>query len=197
MVADLTFTFCDGGIQYFVDSVIHLGYMCCRRRGLSGANMLSLSQSTGYAILAMSCLEGPDGKLTLARDIARRTGIPRAYLAKVLNLLVRSGLVHAKRGYRGGVTLARPASEISVCDVAEAVEGRCQLWGCLLGLTQCRWQRRCPAHAFWEKECRRIEARLRSIRLSEMKQVTGRQTAGCHRAGMCRTKCGTKRTTRS
>jgi Rrf2 family transcriptional regulator, iron-sulfur cluster assembly transcription factor len=130
--------------------------------------MLSLSHSTGYAILALSCLDDPGGKLALVRDVARCAKIPKPYLSKVLNALGRSGLIRAKRGYLGGVILARPAEEISVLEVAEAVEGKKRLWGCLLGMPECRRNVVCPTHAFWTRECKKIEAELRRITLAEM-----------------------------
>ncbi len=63
--------------------------------------MLSLSQTTGYAILALGCLERSGTQWILARDIASRAGIPLPYLSKILHALVRPGLIHAKRGHRG------------------------------------------------------------------------------------------------
>lgn len=139
--------------------------------------MLSLSQSTGYAIMALSCLEGPEGRLVLARDIAKRTGIPKAYLAKILHSLGRAGLLLAKRGYRGGVHLARPAGDISMLDVAEAVEGKGRLWGCLLGLAECRCDHRCPVHRFWQRESKRLEARLERVTLDRMARLLARYPA--------------------
>ncbi|MHC5013665.1 MAG: RrF2 family transcriptional regulator [Planctomycetota bacterium] len=72
--------------------------------------MLSLSHTTGYAILALACLEGAGGRWVLSTEIAELTGTPRPYLSRVLHTLRRSGLVRAKRGYRGGFALARAAS---------------------------------------------------------------------------------------
>ena len=49
--------------------------------------MFSVSQSTGYAILALTCLEGSPNQWVLARDIAACTDVPPSYLAKILHLL--------------------------------------------------------------------------------------------------------------
>jgi Rrf2 family protein len=130
--------------------------------------MLSLTQTTGYAILALTCLEGGEDQWVLSRDIATATGIPGPYLSKILHALGRSGLIRAKRGYRGGFTLARPASRISLLDVAEAVEGRNWMPQCLLGLTVCSQIRACPTHAFWKREQARIEEELRKITLAQV-----------------------------
>ena len=128
--------------------------------------MLSLSQTTGYAILALSCLAQDEDRWVLARDIAATTAIPGPYLSKVLHALGRSGLIRTKRGYRGGFALARPASRISLLDVAEAVEGSRWKAPCLLGLTSCAQFRACPTHAFWLRELARIERELRRTTLA-------------------------------
>jgi Rrf2 family protein len=86
--------------------------------------MLSLSQTSGHAILALSCLCETAGRFVLAKDIAACTGVSLPYLSKVLDAMRRTGLIEGKRGYRGGFGLARPAAEISRLHVAEAVDGQ-------------------------------------------------------------------------
>jgi Rrf2 family protein len=139
--------------------------------------MLSLSQSTGYAVIAMACMEKCKGKWIQAQEIAGCTGIPLPYLLKVLNWMTRQGLVVSKRGYRGGFYLARPSSEISVLDIAEAVEGPDLGGECLLGLQDCRKEFPCPFHAFWEEERERIRAMLKATTLGDvgMTALAGRQ----------------------
>ncbi len=140
--------------------------------------MLSLSQTTGYAVLALSCLE-QSGRPVFAKDIAACTGIPSAYLSKILHSLTRSNLVISKRGFRGGFLLSRSAGAISVMDVAEAIEGPDCLPRCLLGLKDCEQERACPTHDFWARERQRIECELRRVRLSDVLKSTG--TAGPER----------------
>ncbi len=132
--------------------------------------MLGLSQTCGYAILALSCLHECGGGWVLARDIARCTGIPQAYLSKVLHSLARRGLIVAKRGYRGGFALARAPDRISLLDVAEAVEGEQAVPRCLLGLSECSPERACPTHRFWQRERERITAELGRLTLVEVAQ---------------------------
>ena len=86
--------------------------------------MLCLSQTAGYAILAMSCLDPSGKRRVLAREIAARSGVPSPYLSKLLHALGRAKLIQAKRGYRGGFLFARPPDRIRLLDVVEAVEDR-------------------------------------------------------------------------
>ena len=64
------------------------------------------------------------------RDLAELQGVPADFLAKVFTKLRRAGLVHASEGIRGGFSLARPASSISVLDVVEAIDGKRSLFEC-------------------------------------------------------------------
>ncbi len=131
--------------------------------------MLPLSQSSGYAVLAMSCLEDPGGKPTLVVDVAARTGFPRPYLSKMIHKLARVGLVMAKRGNKGGVVLALPAKEITLDLIAEAVDGAEWRNKCLLGFAECSDDRACPAHTFWTSERDQIHLRLSGINLEEIR----------------------------
>ena len=130
--------------------------------------MLSLSQTSGYAILALSCLDHAPGCWLLAKDIATRAGVPRPYLSKILHALGKAKLIRTKRGYRGGFVLARPARDIAVLDVVRAVDGDAWLGRCLLGMESCADDRACPTHAFWKTERAKIQARLARISLKDV-----------------------------
>jgi len=122
--------------------------------------MLALNQTTAYAILTLGLLEDPNGRPLHVEEISRATGIPRAYLAKLVYRLRRKGFVTTRRGYRGGVTLARPAREIALIEVAEAVTGRPFSAPCLLGLRVCGDSARCPLNRFWSKTVEMLRAGL-------------------------------------
>ncbi len=146
--------------------------------------MLSLSQTTGYAVLALSCLQQCGCDLVLAKDIADCTGIPLPYLLKLLHAMGKAGMVIAKRGYRGGFALARPAEKISLMDVAEAVDGKAWMPKCLLGLDECSDERQCPTHHFWKIQRQQIEAKLRQTTIQDVAEHEARQAR--RRLGQCR-----------
>jgi Rrf2 family protein len=58
-----------------------------------------------------------------AAKLAEYHGVPSAYLAKHLQALARAGVLETVKGPRGGYKLARPAAEVSVLDVVEAIDG--------------------------------------------------------------------------
>jgi Rrf2 family protein len=130
--------------------------------------MLCLSQTTGYAIKALGCLTNPGARSCFIADVARTTRVPRPYLAKIINLLARQGLVISKRGYRGGIALARPPAGISLLEVVEAVEGKDWLGPCLLAIEECAQGHDCPTHAFWKEIREQIRAKLHTTTLAEV-----------------------------
>ncbi len=88
----------------------------------------------------------PSGKLSPVREIAKRTGLPEPYLAKIIRQLVSAGLVRAFRGPGGGITLSRPARAITLWDIVRTIEGSPETELCVLGLQACSEQTPCPVH---------------------------------------------------
>ena len=80
------------------------------------------SQTVEYALRAMVQLAADAPSASTTREIAAKTKVPSAYLAKVLQSMRRAGLIHSRRGVGGGVTLAMPPKEVSLLDVIDAVE---------------------------------------------------------------------------
>lgn len=130
--------------------------------------MLCLSQGVGYAIKALTCLEASDESKGFVRDLAEASGVPKAYLAKLFKKLVDAGLLESKRGWAGGTRLARPASEISLLEISEAIEGQEWFGRCLLGMAECSDERACPAHDFWKATRGAIKEKLRRTSLADV-----------------------------
>ncbi len=84
---------------------------------------MKLTRSIGYAISALEYIYKKHPKSIAAREIAAKYKIPVEYLQKVLQHLVRNGILDAIRGPQGGFSLARPANRINLYDIFEAVEG--------------------------------------------------------------------------
>lgn len=71
------------------------------------------------------------------RDLADLQGVPVEYLAKLFTKLHKAGLTVATEGKKGGFRLARPAEDISVLDVVEAIDGAKPLFDCREIRTRC------------------------------------------------------------
>jgi len=111
-----------------------------------------LSQAVGYAATALAFVAAAGGSPVLVKEIAEASGIPGSYLAKIVNVLARKGVVVTQRGIGGGVTLARGATEISLHDLCVALDDASIQQRCLLGTEECCDARSCPAHAFWSRQ---------------------------------------------
>lgn len=85
---------------------------------------MKISRSTGYALVAVGFIAEnyKDGAILAAR-ISEEYGIPLEYLLKILQQLVRAGVLRSKRGPRGGFSLARRAEDITLLQIVEAVDG--------------------------------------------------------------------------
>ncbi|MCL4522291.1 MAG: Rrf2 family transcriptional regulator [Acidobacteria bacterium] len=91
----------------------------------------------------------PPGKLSPVHEIAAGTGLPAAYLAKIMRMLIRAGLVRAFRGPGGGVELGRPAHDITLAALVHAVEGELPENTCVMGMGACSEVAPCPLHNQW------------------------------------------------
>jgi Rrf2 family nitric oxide-sensitive transcriptional repressor len=80
------------------------------------------SQTVEYALRAMVQLAADAPAASTTKEIAAKTKVPSAYLAKVLQSMRRAGLIYSRRGVGGGVTLAEQPKDISLLLVIDAVE---------------------------------------------------------------------------
>jgi len=110
-----------------------------------------LSTTSEYALRALAVMAAmPQGASILGRDLARHTGVPSRYLAKVLGTLHNAGIVNAARGSTGGYWLARPATSIRIQEIVTLFESAALRRSCLLWPgRQCSEQDPCSAHGRW------------------------------------------------
>src|SRR3954471_8519045 len=106
--------------------------------------MLRLSKKADYALIAMKHLAvHGDRASSSAREIAELYSIPIELLAKVLQRLVRGGLLVSQQGTRGGYQLARVPSQVSVADVIQAIDGPVTVTACSSEDGQCEQYEKC------------------------------------------------------
>lgn len=104
-----------------------------------------------HAIRALAQLTGlPAGQSLGAAQIAERIDAPPNYLAKLLRILARQGLVESHKGPRGGFRLARDAREIRLLDVVEPIEQVTRWDGCILRRKDCSDEDPCAMHGRWK-----------------------------------------------
>jgi Rrf2 family protein len=94
--------------------------------------MLRLSKKADYALIAVKHLATRQDGMgsSSAREISEAYAVPLELLAKILQRLVRARLLLSVQGTRGGYRLAKPAANISVADVIQAVDGPVTVTAC-------------------------------------------------------------------
>ena len=113
---------------------------------------MEISRRTDYGVrVILDLATQPESVRTSTQEIAERQHIPSPFLAKIISQLSLAGLVTTYRGAGGGVTLARDASEISLLQVIEALEGPVRLNRCLIEPDACPKDGHCPVHDIWAK----------------------------------------------
>ena len=86
-------------------------------------NMLRISEAASIALHTMAYLARNKDRMVSTHEIAGAMGLSENHLAKVRQRLVKAGLVEAQRGPSGGFMLSRPAEDITLLEVYEAIEG--------------------------------------------------------------------------
>lgn len=136
--------------------------------------MLRLSKRSDYALIALRHLatqsrQGDAASVSAsARELAERFDIPLELLAKILQRLVREGLLTSHQGIRGGYMLARPAETISVADILVAVDGPLTVTACSDEDSSCEQYQKCNIRdPLWRLKDRIVET-LTSCTLAEL-----------------------------
>jgi len=107
------------------------------------------TRRTDYAIRALIHLANSEESPVSAAVIGKAMDIPTGFLQQVLREMQQAGLVTSRPGPSGGYALARPAGEISVLQIVEALEGPLRSTECALRGGPCHWDQVCALHWVW------------------------------------------------
>src|SRR5271155_620528 len=133
--------------------------------------MLKLSKKADYGLMAMKHLaEHSHHGACSAKDVAEAYGIPQEALAKILQRLVKTGLLHSQHGMNGGYTLARDPGTISAFEVIRAIDGPLFITSCVTVRGECGQTDRCNIREPLRKVNDSIEAVLKRIKISHMRE---------------------------
>jgi Rrf2 family protein len=122
--------------------------------------MLKVPQKLEYAIRAMIelAVRRDEGGLIPAREIAERQQVPLRFLEQQLGALSRAGLVESFRGAGGGCRIARDPADITVAQIADAIEGQIYPVFCLEPSDHtCFADSRCGLQGFWADVARAVQ----------------------------------------
>lgn len=130
------------------------------------------SSACAHAIRALSQLAmvSPEGYVLLD-DLCQQGDLPRHFVAKVFQSLVRGGILESARGRGGGFALARPAREIALWDIVAVVDGVDEVDKCVVGIARCDDRQPCPQHDQWKPIRSQIKRYLKETTLAQMSRA--------------------------
>lgn len=134
------------------------------------------SKSCEYAIRAMMFIayrSNADVK-TGIKEISAGTSVPEAFIAKILQDLVRKGLVQSIKGPNGGFYLDKKSKMRKMADIVKAIDGDDLFIGCGLGLKNCSEKRPCPLHEEFKFIRQRIQIMMESKTIGEFNMELAR-----------------------
>jgi Rrf2 family protein len=126
-----------------------------------------LSQTVEYALRAVVHLAAMAPSPRTTDQISAATQVPRAYLSKVLQSLVKAGVVHSQRGHGGGVALTRTPAELTILEVVNAVEPIQRIRTCPLKLAA-HGTNLCPLHRRVDNALALVEEAFGNSTLAEV-----------------------------
>ncbi|MCE2943896.1 MAG: SUF system Fe-S cluster assembly regulator [Lysobacteraceae bacterium] len=113
--------------------------------------MLRVTKLTDYATVVLTVLANEAERVHSAAELAERSRVEPATVAKVLKLLAQAGLVDSFRGANGGYRLARPATSIPLLAIVEALEGPLGMTACSVHDGDCGIESHCGIRAGWQR----------------------------------------------
>lgn len=130
---------------------------------------MQLTVKGDYAVrVVVDLASQPAGAVMKTEDLGRRTGVPQAYLSKIVQALAHAGLVRTRRGALGGISLLEEPQAITLRRVIEAVEGPIYLNRCLIRPGLCPRDSFCPVHPVWARIQAIVNRELESIRIKDL-----------------------------
>ena len=136
------------------------------------------SKGCEYILRALMELGGaPDTERFRAKELCAKAGVPEAYTRKVLHILVEAGFLEATPGPGGGYHLTRPAKDITLLEIIEAVEGTEMERACVMGYEDCGGENPCPLHEEWAKMMSALKQALSNMTLAEFVKSGRRRRA--------------------
>jgi len=134
--------------------------------------MSMFSKTCEYAIRAVIFIaqKSKDGDKVGIKEIAGGIDSPTHFIAKILQELVKHGLVQSLKGPTGGFYLDEESAKSSLADIVKTIDGDKLFTGCGLGLKQCSESHPCPIHHQFKKIRKNIADMLEHARLGEFNE---------------------------
>ncbi len=130
--------------------------------------MLRVTKLTDYATVVLAALASDPGRVHATAELAERARLEPTTVAKVLKPLSHAGLVESFRGASGGYRLARPAEQIPLIAIVEAIEGPLGMTECSGEHSTCEHESHCGMQVHWRRINDVIADALGGVTLADM-----------------------------
>lgn len=128
-----------------------------------------ITRATEYAVRTVIFLaQQPKSEIVLKKDICHTQEVTPAFLTKILQPLIKAGIVSSQRGVGGGFLLARDPNEITLLDILQAEEGQLKLNHCLVDTDVCHRDAYCSAHEVWHEAQAKMAQVLQRYSVADM-----------------------------
>ncbi|MBQ4913243.1 Rrf2 family transcriptional regulator [Maribacter sp. MMG018] len=131
-----------------------------------------ISNSAKYALIAVLYLaaNSSEENKILAKDLSEQTGVPKAYLSKLMQELTRENLISSTRGPNGGFYMTKEECNRFLIDIITAIDGGYRLETCVLSLHKCDAKHPCPLHNLFSDSKNDFVKRLKETRIQDLVQ---------------------------
>ncbi len=120
-----------------------------------------VTREADYAVRTVLYLARNSTRTTSVAEVARAMHIPKSFLAKIVQHLVRRHILVSIRGMKGGFMLAVNPSKISLLDILESIQGPTGINVCAIDSRKCRLSATCSVHPVWVQIRKEVERRLK------------------------------------
>ncbi len=127
-----------------------------------------VNRKTDYAIRCVLYLAQNDSHVSNANEISRAMNIPKTFLSKILQSLVRAGIAESCRGIHGGFSLLQHPDNISLFTIMNAIEGQASINVCVVQGKDCEMSSTCSVHPVWVEIRKEVENRLKSETIGKL-----------------------------
>lgn len=135
-------------------------------------SLMQISRRVDYGLRAVIYLAGQNAeKCCSIAEIAQQQSVPKKFLEKIIQDLMRKELIKSKRGACGGYILARPAETISFYDVIEALEGPIAVNACMDTHLSCDQLPRCTMIGVWSEVQKKITEVFTRTTIADLRQT--------------------------
>jgi len=133
--------------------------------------MIRMTKQADYGIVLMTHMASEPARLVTAGDLAEETHLPAPTVSKILKTLARQDLLDSHRGVKGGYSLARDTSTITMAQIISALDGPIAITECIDDSPgACVQEPSCAVRGNWQRINDAIRLALESITLAEMAQ---------------------------